>query len=158
MDARQLLLPIYTLAQFLPATVTRRANEEGLKLVRQLVLQQDRFARREPLEPDDMRQGLDPLAALLALYESVRRGDIKGKILGALQEFFGELPDVAVAQQLLNPKKKASALNGIPLLRESLMRAPKLMEKLPLPAGLLDYGSIWTSWLGAVKSPSWKKK
>ena len=49
-------------------------------------------------------------------------------------------------------------LTGIPLLRESLMRAPKLMENLPLPGGLLDYGSIWTSWLGAVKSPVWKKK
>ena len=83
---------------------------------------------------------LDPLLALTAIYEIVRRGD------------------VTVAQQLLKSKKKAAALTGIPLLRESLLRAPQLMEKLPLPAGLLDYGSIWTSWLGAVKSPVWKTK
>ncbi len=175
-DARQMLLPIYTLAKFLPWQVTERLKQEGLRLVRYLVLQQDRFAKRESLAPPDGQERrelqellfgkwLDPLLALTAIYETVRRGDLKSEgpklreALGNLQSFFGELPDVAVAQQILEPKKgKAAQLTGIPLLRESLMRAPKLMENLPLPGGLLDYGSIWTSWLGAVKSPVWKKK
>jgi len=34
----------------------------------------------------------------------------------------------------------------------------ELQVQLPLPAGLLDYGSIWTSWVGAVKSPYSKGK
>ena len=78
--------------------------------------------------------------------------------LANLQLYFGELPDVAAAKQILDKQKNPTLPPGVPLLRESLLRLPKLLEQLPLPAGLLDYGSIWTSWVGAVKSPYSKGK
>ena len=172
-DIRQMLLPVHSLQAYLPDVVTRRAKDESLRLVRYLLLQQDRFARRESLVPpegqerrdlDEMLYGkwLDPLFALTAIYELARRGDKEkvnvGEAVSNLERYFGELPDVAAVTRIFNPKQRGKAPSGAPLLRESLLRMPKLLEQLPLPAGLLDYGSIWTSWVGAVAGPVWKKE
>jgi hypothetical protein len=43
--------------------------------------------------------------------------------------------------------------NGTPLLLESLLRAPEWKKSLPLKPDALDYGSMWTSWWGAVPEP-----
>ncbi len=175
-DVRQMLLPVYTLKEFLPTVVTRRAGkdgEDGLKLVRYLVMQQDRFANRETLAPpkgqerldlDQLLDGkwLDPLLGLTAILEMARRGVLDknrrklGVAVGNLEKYFGELPDVQAAKRILDPKQGVVP-SSPPILRESLVRMPKMREKLPLPAGLLDHGSMWTSWVGAVKGPVSKK-
>lgn len=174
-DVWQMLLPIYSLRQYLPDMVSGLAQEEGLRLVRHLVLQQDRLAQRDsqaPLTEGEQRnlnymldgKWLDPLLALTSIFEMARRGAVAAEglklsaALANLEQYFGELPDVAAARHILDPRKRAPLPAGAPMLRESLLRLPKLQRKLPLPAGLLDYGSIWTSWVGAVKSPYSKGK
>jgi hypothetical protein len=166
----QMLLPIHSLSRHLPGVVAERAREQGLRLIRHLVLQQDRFAQRASQTPvtgeekENLKwlldgKWLDPLLALTSIFELARRGAVAkegAKMRGALANlelYFGQLPDVAAAKQVLDSRINRPLPPGAPLLRESLLRLPKLLEQLPLPAGLLDYGSIWTSWVGAVKSP-----
>ena len=47
----------------------------------------------------------------------------------------------------------APVSNRTPLLLDSLQRAPEWKKRLPLELDALDYGSMWTSWWGAVPGP-----
>jgi hypothetical protein len=171
LDARQMLLPVYSLAQYLDWKVKDRLESEQLRLVKYLVLAQERFAKRDSLEPatpeekdrwDTMLYGkwIDPLLAIMVILEAARRGRIlevaqnMQEAITNLNRFFGELPDVSAVSRLLGVDSSSSS--GTPLLLESLQRAPQLKNTLPLPASYLDYNSMWTSWFGAVKPPRWK--
>ena len=68
-----------------------------------------------------------------------------------LTRFFGELPDVRAASKAIGLPSQPAA--GMPMLIESLHRAPELKETSPLKADFLDYNSMWTSWWGAVDAP-----
>jgi len=166
--ARQMLLPVYSLQQFLDPIVRERFNEERLNLVKYLTIVQELFAARQPIEPDSAEararweallygKWIDPLLALMAIYDAARRGRTLhnagslGEALRNLNLFFGELPDVGAASQLLGVAARPPA--GTPLLLESLQRVPDLKRTLPLAADFLDYGSMWTSWWGGVPPP-----
>lgn len=166
---RQMLLPVYSLQQFLDPIVRERFNEERLRLVKYLTVVQALFTTRQPIAPDTPEararweallygKWIDPLLALMAIYDAARRGRTKqdtqslGEALRNLNLFFGELPDVAAASRTLGVASPPPS--GTPLLLESLQRAPELKRTLPLNADFLDYSSMWTSWWGAVSPPA----
>jgi len=166
---RQMLLPVYSLQQFLDPIVRERFNEERLSLVKYLAIAQELFANRLSLDPDTPEEQarrdallfgkwIDPLLGVMTIFDAVRRGrpqDARAQLAHAtanLNQFFGELPDVAAASAALGlPSRPAS---GTPLLLESLQRLPELKKTLPLNPDFLDYSSIWTSWWGAVAAPA----
>jgi len=165
---RQMLLPVYSLQQFLDPIVRERFNEERLGLVKYLVIAQELFANRQSLDPgtseDQARWNLllhgkwiDPLLGVMTIYDALRRGRAQkarmqlAQTTANLIRFFGELPDVRAASKALGLPSQPAA--GTPLLIESLHRAPELKETSPLKADFLDYSSMWTSWWGAVDAP-----
>ncbi len=168
--ARQMLLPVYSLQRFLDPTVRERFRDEKLRLVKYLTIAQELFANRQSLEPgtpeeketwDSLLYGkwIDPLLGLMAVYDAVRRGRAEtarpqlSMAIDNLNRFFGDLPDVAAASQALG--LPSTPPSGTPLLMESVQRVPELKRTLPLKADFLDYGSMWTSWWGAVTPPRW---
>jgi hypothetical protein len=166
---RQMLLPVYSLQQFLDPIVRERFNEESLHLVKYLASAQQLFASRQSLAPttdeDKLRwesmlfgKWIDPLLALMAIFDAVRRGRAEANQAGLseavrnLTTYFGELPDVSAAAQALGMAAGAVP-TGTPLLLDSLQRVPEWKKALPLKPDTLDYGSMWTSWWGAVSGP-----
>jgi hypothetical protein len=164
--ARQMLLPVYSLQQYLHRIVRERFERERLGLVKYLTIAQELFAARQPIAPEPSRaderwnellygKWIDPLLALMAIYDAARRGrtlknaSSLGEALSNLNLFFGDLPDVSAASGILGVPSRPPS--GTPLLLESLQRAPELKRTLPLSADFLDYGSMWVSWWGAVE-------
>jgi hypothetical protein len=165
---RQMLLPVNSLQQFLDPIVRERFNEERLSLVKYLTIAQELFANRQSLDPgtpdeqarwDSLLYGkwIDPLLGVMTIFDALRRGRTQeartqlAQATANLNQFFGELPDVAAASQALGLPSRPPA--GTPLLLESLQRVPELKNTLPLKADFLDYSSMWTSWWGAVAAP-----
>jgi hypothetical protein len=81
---RQMLLPVYSLQQFLDPIVRERFNEERLGLVKYLVIAQELFANRQSLDPgtskDQARWNLllhgkwiGPLLGVMTIYYALRR-------------------------------------------------------------------------------------
>jgi len=168
-DVRQMLLPVYSLFQYLDWQVRERLEIESLRLVKYLTLAQERFANRHSLAPatpveqehwDSMLSGkwIDALFAIMAIFEAARRGKTQemaepmGEAIANLNRFFGDLPDVAAVSKLLG--HPSGPTKGAPLLLESLQRVPDFKASLPLSPDFLDYNSMWTSWFGAVKPPA----
>ncbi len=168
LEMRQTVLPVHSLAESLNRIVSQRFQSESLRLVKYLVLAQERFASRESIEPitpeersrwKAMLAGdwIDPLLALMAIYDAARRGRFEKsrkrfeKLFLNLARFYGELPDAAAAARLMGSGALAPA--AAPLLSESLQRVPELKKNLPISPDFLDFGSMWTCWFGAVKPP-----
>jgi hypothetical protein len=169
---RQMLLPVYSLMPSLSLTVRERFEDESLHLIKYLTNAQKLFAARQSVAPateeDKARwqmmlfgKWIDPLLALMAIFDAIRRGHAHANresfavAVGNLMQYFGELPDVHAAAQALGFEMPA-ILAGTPLLLDSLQRAPHSAEwktSLPLNVAALDYGSMWTSWWGAVTGP-----
>jgi len=169
LDTRQMLLPVYSLASYLDDAVISRFRQESLHLIKYLALAEERYANRRSLAPatsddqsrwDEMLWGkwIDPLFAIMAIYEAARRGAAGtmatelGQALGNLQRYFGNLPDMAAVSQILAGTPVAP--KGAPLLLESLQLQPEWKKSLPLSPDFLDYNSMWTSWFGAVAPPA----
>ncbi len=169
LEMRQILLPVYSLREHLDELVRGRFESESLRLVKYLVLAQERYASREslePLTPEDksrwkaMLDGdwIDPLLALMAVFDAARTGGFEAarprfkKLFKNLSRFYGQLPDTAAAKALMETGGGPVSM-AAPLLSESLQRVPDLKKKLPISADFLDFGSMWTSWFGAVKPP-----
>jgi hypothetical protein len=166
---RQMLLPVYSLQKYLDAIVLEQFNYERLALVKYLTIAQELFANRQSIDPgtpedksrwDSLLFGkwIDPLLGLMAIFDAARRGRVAGEramlatAMMNLNQYFGELPDVSAAGQILGMPSRAPA--GTPLLLESLQRVPDFKNTLPLKADFLDYDSMWTSWWAAVKPPA----
>jgi hypothetical protein len=96
---------------------------------------------------------LDPVMALIACYELIRRGaaeqhrDLMDTVLRNMRQYFPGFADTAVIAGLLN--QAADRPGRAPLLMDGVL----MLEDrgiLPLPDRQLDYGSIWTSWRDAL--------
>jgi hypothetical protein len=165
---RQMLLPVYSLQQYLDPFVSNRLVKERLALVKYLTLAQELFANRQSLDRTtpgeanrrtDLLSGkwIDPLFAIMTVFDVLRRGQKEQELpalieaVDNLDKYFGELPDVQVVRSLLDQPSRT--VPGTPLLFESLLRRPELKKSLPLNVNALDYSSMWTSWWGAVKPP-----
>jgi hypothetical protein len=101
---------------------------------------------------------LDPIGASLAAYELVRRrpsGDRPPPglelVAANLMRFFPELPDSAAIARLA--RRDNTPLTGVPLFLDGLRAFPDYQDRLPYPAGLLDFGGPWTAWRDALPVP-----
>jgi hypothetical protein len=95
---------------------------------------------------------IDPVGALLASYELIRRGrrDELEEVVKNLNLFFPDLPDTAAISQLVTGKSGPPA--GAPLFLEGTMTFEDRPEIFPFPASKLNYGMTWTAWRGAVSA------
>lgn len=94
---------------------------------------------------------LDPIANSLAAYEFVRRGraDQLSVVVDNMKKYFPDLPDTwALARITGDPNVQP---RGVPLFLDGLRAFPGYDQRLPLPAGLLDFTSPWTAWQGAIR-------
>ena len=159
----QFLLPLRRFRRRLPKRV--RLNLAGRNQYRDLLTlaQAGRaFRQRRRLDRelahsrlDDLLVGkwLDPIGALLASYELIRRGrasELLPEVIDNLTTCFPDLPDTAALARLAGCRDVP--VQGVPLFLDGLQALPALMHDLPLPAANLDFDNLWTSWQAAVPS------
>ncbi len=96
---------------------------------------------------------IDPVGALLASYELIRRGRSKelGAVVRNLNRYFPELPDTDAITRLVTGT--APPPGSSPLFLEGAMAFEDHPEICPLPQSKLNYRMTWTAWCGAVPSP-----
>jgi len=109
----------------------------------------EQLSRRELLDLLNAKW-LDPIAASLASYELLRRGETKpmAKVVGNMQRFFPDFPDTFALAKLIGEVAPRPACP--PLFFDGLRAFPDYAEWLPLPASHLDFTSPWTAWRAAV--------
>jgi Caspase domain len=101
---------------------------------------------------------LDPMALMLAAYDSLRRGHLPdvAQAVNLLQAHFADLPDTAALARISGD---GATTQAVPLLFDGLRAFPNIDDaaadgstatRLPLKASHLDYLSAWTAWRGAV--------
>ncbi len=157
----QYLLPLGTLVDHLPPYVRdllRMRNQ--LNDVRVLARASRAFRKRrnvfkETLTQDELRdlvyaKWLDPIAAALASYEMLRRGDtmLMPEIVRNMLHFFPDLPDSYALAKFAG--EESVQPHGTPLFFDGLRAFTDYRERLPLPATHLDFSSPWTAWRAAV--------
>jgi hypothetical protein len=74
---------------------------------------------------------------------------IRDPVLPNLRTHFPGAPDIAAISELLDPGSSQPPSEP-PLFSEGLFAFPDWADELPCPADKLDYGSLWTMWVGAV--------
>jgi hypothetical protein len=103
-------------------------------------------------ELDDLlyAKWLDPIAASLASYELLRRGQTGPlpEVVGNMRRYFPDFPDTSALARLTGEHALRPA--GPPLFSDGLRAFPDYAEWLPLPASHLDFTSPWTAWRAAV--------
>jgi hypothetical protein len=164
---QQFVLPIGPLSERLPyrgkdlSLPYQRSNEprpEGaLKSVRRLVDIQRQFAQSRDLldvVPAEQWEELlymkwfEPIAALLAAYELIRRGSRRylEEAVGNLREYFGQFPDVEALAKMADMKWQMPS--HPPLLLDGFLALNLPADKLPMPNEALDFRGPWTVWQG----------
>jgi hypothetical protein len=145
----------------------------ALKVVQLISLAQQRFAERKSVAPKLYSKNLsvsplgevwrtlldakwiDPILAIVALYDIVRQGAAKASpysvesVLRNLEHYFSTIPDVAVLRRLL--LKSSVAIAGTPLFLEGALSSPDATNTMTLSQDRLDFNSVWTSWRDAVR-------
>ncbi|HEX9200980.1 MAG TPA: hypothetical protein VF865_15575 [Acidobacteriaceae bacterium] len=97
---------------------------------------------------------LDPLMALIACYELLRRGAIDNnqplmtQVVHNMRNYFPGIPDTEIIATVLDLPSESTS--DPPLLTDGIMTG-KLETSFPLPVESLDYSSIWTTWKNAVR-------
>jgi hypothetical protein len=161
----QYLVPLGHLISHLDPEV--RANIEDRRLqgigplwdIRQLAAMHRAFRQRRDLAKASSEQifeellyakWVDPIGASLAAYECVRRNQ-RGWlpiVAGNMERYFPDLPDTAAILRLAG---LPSMPRGVPLFVDGVRRFTGDELTLPFDAGLLDFGSPWTTWRGVVR-------
>ncbi len=163
------VLPIHSVQQYL--SVREReyfSHTPPLRLIRYMATVQRQFAKQAPVEAQEFQPGglgywndllyqkwLDPMMAVIACYELVRRGKAEKQavlmkdVVGTLRQYFPGLPDTEAIAKLLGqgwtvPDSPPLLLDGVLALGEEEGLT------MPLPAGKLNYAIPWTSWANAI--------
>jgi hypothetical protein len=163
---QQFMLPIHSLADRLSERERRHLNnrEELLPNVRYMSTAQRLFARQAPIgghthRPNaywfDMlfRKWLDPVMALIACYELIRRGAAENdkvtmrEVLHNMRLYFPGFADTEVIAMLIG--EPYDLPSTAPLLMDGVI-ALGAKDILPLREDRLDFNSIWTSWRNAL--------
>ena len=170
LSVHQYLLPIRKLSSALDEKVRRHVDDNPLSAVRAMAISQKQFALKRSIEPEKKNAGdyrvwmdlinskwLDPVMSLIAAYDMIRqRGLEESKgilslMLKNLRLYFAGIPDIEAIAKMLGCEDWQMP-QAPPLLLEGLLAFGKVdqHDKFSLPANKLDYGSPWTSWIGAV--------
>jgi hypothetical protein len=160
----QYLLPLGHLINSLPGDVRDRImHRNQLGDMRFLVQASNAFRKRQNPFKDgftgnELREllyakWLDPIAASLAAYELLRRGDKiqMREVVANMLRYFPDFPDTYALAKLIG--ENTTRPFGPPLFFDGLRAFPDYAEWLPLPAGHLDFTSPWTAWRAAVSRP-----
>lgn len=157
---QQFILPIYSLNDRLSKRELRYLQrQKPLSMLRYMSTAQRLFALQAPIEGHTYRQSdgywldllygkwLDPVMALIACYELIRRGAAEKKIMREvpqnMRNYFPGFADTEVIAMLVGePYVRPTTA---PLLMDGLI-ALDATDLLPLGEEGLDFNSIWTSW------------
>jgi hypothetical protein len=156
---QQFILPIAHLEPYLPPEVRQYLELYDLKRISQA---NRLFASRRSLstifdeyELRDSLYGkwLEPLMAITASYELIRRGRARRleEALGNLREFFSDIPDTEALARLAGTRWERPS--HPPLFLDGLLAIPDYQELLPLDPDRLDFRGPWTAWRSAVRIP-----
>ncbi len=90
----------------------------------------------------------EPIAALLAAYELIRRGrrEHLQETVRNLREFFGQLRDVEALARMADMDWRMPSRS--PLLLDGFLALNLPADKLPMPNEALDFRGPWTLWEG----------
>lgn len=169
---QQFIFPIHSLFK----QISRRELEylemtKPLPRVRYMSTAQRLFALQSPIEGQSYKQSdhfwfdllyhkwLDPIMALIACYELIRRGAVENQrglmkeVLINMRKYFPGIPDTEIIAKLLGEPNQLS--QNPPLLLDGLM-ALSTREGLPLPAANLEFSGIWTMWRNTLLLPGAK--
>lgn len=123
------------------------------------------FALQAPIEGHTHRESdrywlellygkwLDPVMALIACYELIRRGHAKAQlstmqeVLHNMRNFFPGFADTEVIAMLVG--EPHGPPDSAPLLMDGLL-VLGANNVLPLPEDHLDFNGVWTSWRDAL--------
>jgi hypothetical protein len=166
---QQFIFPIHSLFQLISRTeMDYLERTRPLPRVRYMSTAQRLFALQSPIEGQAYKQSdhfwfdllyhkwLDPIMALIACYELIRRGAVEAQmetmreVLANMRTYFPNIPDTEIIAGLLGEPKKLST--NPPLLLDGLMTL-STREGLPLPAANLEFSGIWTMWRNALLLP-----
>jgi hypothetical protein len=169
---RQFFLPAFHLLDFMDPYVRNLLQVETfpLQAVSTMYAFQNQFARGRILDPPEQQdrlrwnevlsgKWLDPVTSLIVCYDIIRRGDINLKntvrntVVRNLYQFFPGLPDTVAIEASLDRNARQSIPSDAPLFTEGLLVFPDWENQLPFAAKKLDYGSTWTTWVGAEARP-----
>lgn len=171
---QQFILPIYSLSHRLSAKeLEYLQRQQPLPMLRYMSTAQRLFALQAPIEGHTYRQSddywldllygkwLDPVMALIACYELIRRGaaekqrNAMQEVLGNMRRYFPGFADTEVIAMLVGePYIRPTTA---PLLMDGFM-ALGATDILPLGDEGLDFNSIWTSWRNALPLQETKNK
>lgn len=163
---QQFILPTHSLNQY----ISRQEWDylqyaQPLPLVRYMSTAQRLFALQSPIEGHTYEgsdrywfdllyhKWLDPVMALIACYEVIRRGAAEQQkpfmqeVLANMRKYFPGFADTEIIAMLLD--EKFSPPQNPPLLMDGLI-ATGTKDALPLPADKLEFNSIWTMWKNAL--------
>lgn len=162
---QQFILPIYALSDQLSArerNYLQRKRPKLLQLLRYMSTAQRLFERQALIKENAQREGdddywldllfgkwLDPVMALIACYELIRRGraarerDAMREVLGNMRRYFPGFADTEVIAKLVNEPHQMPA--HPPMLMDGVLALGPDVS-LPQGAERLDYDGIWTSW------------
>jgi hypothetical protein len=168
-QVQQFIFPIHSLfGQISELELDYLTNlSEPLPRVRYMSTAQRLFAAQSPIEGQIYKQSdrywfdllyhkwLDPIMAIIACYEVIRRGAVKEQmslmkeVLSNMRSYFPGIPDTEVIAKLLG---EPSTLSSVPpLLLDGLMAIS--MKSSPLPKADLEFSGIWTAWRDAFPLP-----
>jgi hypothetical protein len=169
---QQFVLPIHSLMDRLSERELKYLhdwNNPPLPMIRYMSTAQRLFALQAPIKGNTHEindrywsdlldsKWLNPLMALIACYELIRRGSaardkpLMREVLYNMRNYFPGVPDTEVIAMLIGEKYEAPST--APLLMDGTMAVSE-QDILPLPEAKLDFDSIWTSWRNAVAIPT----
>ena len=164
---QQFILPVHLLVGFIGEREQQYIRSvPPLRLVRYMSTAQRLFAGQVPLQGNAYENSdqywwdllyakwLNPVMALIACYELVRRGGIEREhatlkeVVGNMRNFFPGFPDTEIIAGMIG--MEAQATSDPPLLTDGIVAANSQID-FPLPIESLDYSSMWTTWKNAVR-------
>ncbi len=163
LQAGQFLLPLPHLFPLFPPEIRGLIEQRAhLRDVKFLHRAWRAFRNRDDVFASGPQDGLreilhdkwiDPVGALLASYELIRRGrrNALDVVVRNLNRYFPELPDTAAITRLVTGAAPPPA--GAPLFLEGAMAFEDHPGIFPLPPSRLNYRMTWTAWCGAVSPP-----
>jgi Caspase domain len=165
-QVQQFILPIHSLTHYLsPRELEYLQFNRPLPTIRYMSTAQRLFALQAPIAGHTYQgsdhywfdllysKWLDPVMALIACYELIRRGATKQNmslmhtVVKNMRKYFNGFADTEVISRFIG--KTYTPLSVAPLLMDGVL-ATAGQDILPLPEAKLEFSSIWTSWRDAL--------